>query len=63
MIGQLATMGFGPSDIRGWSYWEYRAVISGWNAAHDPDADKPPPPDIETLRAARREEEERRKMQ
>jgi hypothetical protein len=39
--------------------WEYGAVISGWNRAHDPDADKPPAPDISTLREARRLEIEK----
>lgn len=59
MIGALGVMGFGPSDIRAWSMWEYTAIVAGWNEAHDPDAGKPPAPDIETLRAAKREERER----
>lgn len=59
MIGNLAALGFGPADIRGWSMWEYGAVIAGWNRAHDPDADKPAPPDISTLREARRLELEK----
>lgn len=59
MIGACAAMGFGPSDIRAWSMWEYQAVVAGWNRANNPDADRPDAPDIETLRAARREEQAR----
>ena len=48
-------MGFAPSQIRDWSFWEYRAVIDGWNEAHaKPDEDeKPPAPSIESLRRAK----------
>lgn len=61
MIGALAAMGFGPSDIRDWSMWEYQAVVAGWNRANNPEPDKVPAPDIETLREARRQEAERAK--
>lgn len=51
MIGGLAVMGFGPSEIRTWSLWEYSAVVDGWNKAHEPAESKPEAPPIETLRA------------
>lgn len=57
MIGGLAVMGFGPDASRRWSFWEYRAVIDEWNAAHaaPEEAEKPPAPDISELHRARQE--------
>lgn len=52
MIGACAAMGFGPADIRGWSMWEYRAVVAGWNAANSPEGEEAPPaPDPDTHRS------------
>jgi hypothetical protein len=54
MLGALAPMGFSPTDARAWSFWEYNAVIAGWNDAHAaPEDDKPQAPSIDTLRAAK----------
>lgn len=54
MLGAVAAMGFAPSEARRWSYWEYHAVVEGWNEANAlAEDDKPPAPDISTLRAAK----------
>ena len=34
------TMGIGPSQARGLSYWEYSALLRTWNARHDPDGEQ-----------------------
>ncbi len=30
-------MGLGPAEARDLGYWEYSALLHGWNARHDPD--------------------------
>ena len=52
MIGSAGVMGFGLSDLKTWSLWEYDAIITGWNEAHrDPNEDeKPEAPSIEEHR-------------
>lgn len=46
-------MGIGPADARGLSYWEYAALLHGWNARHEGDggADGAAPPDDGFVRA------------
>lgn len=34
-------MGISPSECAKLSFWEYGALMHGWNKAHDPDGDLP----------------------
>ena len=40
-------MGFGPSEARDLSYWEYTAMLTTWNQRHaDPDAVQAPDEEV-----------------
>lgn len=39
-------MGFGPTDARNLTYWEYTAMLTVWNERHKAD-DKPEAPDAD----------------
>lgn len=45
-------MGIGPSDARELTYWEYTAMLTEWNARHDPDGSGDPvePPSEDFVR-------------
>jgi hypothetical protein len=50
-------MGIGPAEARDLGYWEYAALLHGWNARHGGDGasdgrpDAAPPPDDGFVRA------------
>jgi hypothetical protein len=52
MIGGVAQMGFGISEMRTWSIWEYRALVEGFNAANAaPEETSDDAPPIEAHRS------------
>lgn len=46
-------MGFGPSDARELTYWEYTAMLEVWNARHNPEQNDLPDPDFVRAQFAR----------
>lgn len=43
LYGIGAAIGFTPAEVDGCTPWEFMAAVDGYNAAHDPDPQMPPP--------------------